>query len=411
MISRRLIVGSLVGVACLAGGLNAADPSGRLVAAVQDEVRRLPEDNTALFSRLDRRVRFQLVKLTTTGNELLAGTRVKVIGPEGRQSEITSDENGIATLEEVTPGLHAAVVSGLSGHSAIPIAVRERDDMAGTEDGMGAMASPLVTMPVIDVSPQEVFRLANYYLPPTNDSGAEIDEKFVATGEVAPAFGYRVRLGDGGQLRGQVYTLLRDQLTIEGVAGTNVLLYRGNSPVARAVADDGGRFMVSGIAPGVYGLVAAGAGGYAAFGLEAYDSGVIADTAPRSTTSVDRLVSLTADPQEPVSTFVDGDTVPVVLIPPPLLEGVLDSIRAAAFGTGPDMGLAGDGFAPVPGAGQMPMGAGPGGGGFGGAGGGMGGGGIGGLAGLGVGAAIIGAVIAATDDDDNVPQFSSPSGL
>ncbi|MGV3486692.1 MAG: hypothetical protein ACO1RT_19900 [Planctomycetaceae bacterium] len=384
----------------------AADDQRLTAVATQDEPRTVPQDNTAYFSRADRKVRFQLVKLSGGDEQMLAGTRVTVVGPTGQEAELTADEQGVATLDNAQPGLHAMVVTGPKGHTAVPVAFREADaPPAEVAQGDGQMTP--VMLPLTDLNPKEVVRLTGSYLTPDmGGSYEDIDSEFVGSGDVSQAFRYRVRLGDEGTLDGQVYSLARSQIS---VAGTNVLIYRGNQLVGRATANDIGRFTIPNMVPGIYGLVAAGPAGYAAFAFEAYDAATVALTSGAQT-----LVS--------ANTLAPGTILPVMLIPPAMMPAVLQQIRAAGGFFGLDGGFAGDGFVPpVPGAGAAPFGPGGFGGGFAGPGGGFGGGfggttgGVGGLGGL-LGLAAIGgitaAAIEASDDDDEdffVPPPATPS--
>ncbi len=378
----------------------------RLVATKQDEARKLPEDNAAYFSRSDRRVRFELVKLSGGSAEMLAGTKVTVIDPTGEKSTVTADASGVATLDDAKPGLHAVVVAASQGHTAVPIALREADDSL-------VDSSRAVKLPLVDINPKEVARLASSYLSPSSGSAYdEIDSDFVSAGEITQGFQYRVRLGDDGTLEGQVYTLLRDGMSLAGVEGTNLLIYKGNQLVGRTTANQVGRFSIPGMGPGIYGLIGAGPAGYAAFAFEAYDAIAIASSI--SETDRETLVSTNADSTALVSAAAaPGSILPVMLIPPPMVPGVTSEIQAAALAYGADGGLADGGFSsPVPGVGQAPLGSTPGGGvggagpggavggGFGGGGALGGGGGIGGLGAL-AGLAAVGAIAADNNDNNN----------
>jgi hypothetical protein len=403
-------------------GAGAAMPCPTLVAAdllaataVQDEPRKMPEDNTAYFSRADRKVRFQLVKLSGVGGEMLAGTKVKVIGPTGGEADLVADANGEAVLEGAQPGLHALVVTGENGHTAVPVALRESGPAA---DPAMVAAAPVVKLPLIDVDPQEVVRLTSSYLSPDLGGAYEdIDSDFVMNSDVSQGLQYRIRLDDDGSMTGQVYSVLRSGLSTFGVEGTNILIYQDNALVARTTADQLGRFTVPNMTPGFYGLCAAGPAGYAAYGFEAYNAAVVATNDSNARTTLvstrDKAISLaSAD-----LSAAPGTTAFVLLIPPSLLPPVVAEIRnagiaAAAGGDGMAAGFPGEGGVPgagpgVPGAsgfGSVPA-SGAVGGGFGGAPAAGGIGGIGAIAGLAGLAAITAAVI---DDDDDDPVDATP---
>ncbi len=398
----RFLIATAVGC-CSIPISNASAGSGDLLITTmaQDEARKIPDDNTAFFSRADRKVRFQLVKFSgDTTSEMLAGTSVTVIDPNGAKSTLTADAEGIATLNDAKPGLHAIVVTGENGHTALPIALREGNAPAVAANNAEVAAIPPVKLPLMDIDPSELVRITSSYLPPgMGGSYEDIDSQFVSSGETTQGLQYRVRLGDDGTLSGQVYSLLQNGLSTSGVEGTNILIYRGNNLVGRTVADQFGKFYVGGLRPGVYGLCGIGAGGYSAFGFEAYNAASVAQNGNGQT-----LVSIPNEATDLVSSVAmqSGSTLPVVLIPPSMVPAVVQQIRDAY----PPTGDAFAGGAPIssgiPGSG-FGGGAGPAGGFGGGAGAGFGGGagaGIGGAGGL-LGLAAIGGITAAVAGSKN----------
>lgn len=374
---------------------SAESPSAdRLIAvAVQDEPRKLPKDITALVSRADRRVRFEIVKMAGASGQSLAGTPVTVIDSEGTKTNLQADSTGIATLDNAKPGLHAVVIGSEQGHSAIPVAIRESDEVPAAD--LPVAPAPAVKLPLVEVDPLSVMRLASQALPaPGTASFGDIDGDFVLAGSVSNQYGYRVMLGSAGQLTGQVISLVRGGVVSADVAGTRVMIYRGNGLVGEATADAQGFFRIEGIGPGVFGLIAVGPGGYAAFGFEAYSPQTIAGF---GSSSAQTLVSAVAPG--------DGDLLPVVLVPPALVEPMLVALEQS-YGPllGPGAGVAPAGLAAVGPAAMAGVGAGGmGGGGMGGGGAGAGGS-IGGLGALGLAAAAIpAAVIAAQSSSDDSP--------
>jgi len=405
---RLLSLGFLVGFVGFVGPTASADENSTLVATVlQDEPRKIPEDNTAYFSRADRKVRFQLVKLSGVGNEMLASTNVKVIGPAGEQAMLTADANGIATLENAKPGLHALVVAGETGHVAVPIALREQADGVV---GANAVSASTAKLTLMDIDPQEVVRVTSSYLSPEIGGVYEdIDSSFVSTADVSQGLQYRVRLGDEGTLDGQVYSVLRSGVSTAGVELTNVIIYRGNTLVARTTADQFGKFSVNQMAPGVYGLIGAGPAGYAAFAFEAYDAASVA------TASQDRETLVSAREEVELAAFDNnmarGTMLPVLLVPPSMVPAVVEQIQLAGFVQGAEF-VEAPLAAPMTPFGQAPFSgaAGAGGGSGGGSGGGAAGGGIGGLLGIAAIGGIAAAAIASNDDDPS-PIIASPAGI
>ena len=363
--------------------------SVRLVTtAAQDEPRKLPKDITALVSRNDRRVRFELVKLAGTAGQSLAGTSVTVIDASGQAKKLEADSTGIATLENASPGLVAVVIGSEQGHSALPVAIRESEEVAAADAPVAP--APTVKLPLVQLPPLDVMKYASSAVPsPGSSSFGDIDTDFVSTGSVNVANDYRIRLSSDGRLTGQVMSLVRNGLSSYDVAGTNVMIFSGNAMVAQTVADAEGYFQINGVAEGVHGLVAVGPGGYAAFGFETYSPATIASSAASNGIT---LVSMAVQ--------ADGDVLPVVLVPPAMVEPMVVSLEQSY---GPLLGGAGA----VGGLGALglaaPLAAA---GGFGGGAGGAaaGGAGAGSLGALGLlGAAIPAAVIASEANDDDEP--------
>jgi hypothetical protein len=372
--------------------------SVRLVTtALQDEPRKLPKDITALISRNDRRVRFELVKLANTTGQSLAGTSVTVIDSNGKSQQLEADSTGIATYQNAAPGVVAVVIGSEKGHNAMPLVIRESGEVP-TADAPVAVA-PTVKLPLVEVPPTDVVRFASSAVPAAGSSSySDIDADFVSSGALNVAYEYRVRLSSNGALTGQVMSLVRNGLMSSDVAGTQVMIYSGGNVVAQTTADSQGFFQVSGVAAGVHGLVAVGPGGYAAFGFETFSASTVAS---RPSNDGFTLVSL--------ATQAEGDVLPVVLVPPVMVEPMVVSLQQS-YGPllGGANGLGGLGALGL--AAPLAAAGGSGGGASGGAGA-AGAGGVGGLGTLGLlGAAIPAAVVAAEAGQDDQPgEEVSPS--
>jgi hypothetical protein len=389
------------------GTLAAAEPRQTYVTTLlQDEPRVLPQENAAFFARNDRRVRFQLMQMGDSAT-MLAGTTLTVIDAEGQTTKLTADAQGIATLSNAKPGLHAVVASGPQGHVATPLALRERPEVPTPLDDTLVFNEPVdtVTLPLVGVDPHEVMRVASSFLPtPTNlVSAADIDNELITAGTVGPMHRYQVRLGAGGRLEGQVFSVMVPGIAAQSVAGTNVMIYRGSQLVARAISDQEGRFAVDNMLPGFHGLIAAGAGGYAAFAFETiHDAEFVKSPSTQTFVSTAGTTAAMVRMNQPL--VGGGDTLPVLLIPQPLIPFVMDVIREGVAG-----GLLVDvapGIAPVLGGGFAA-------GGFGGGGGGVGGGrGIGPLLGV-AGLAAVAAALARDRDSRDVVIVppASPAAL
>ncbi len=416
----RLITGFSFVALCLStalstGSVVAAEPGGELVKAlVQEPQQALPEENAATFHKSDPRIRVQLVRLDNAAGSL-AGSSVTVISPQGKTTELTADSKGLVSLSKVTSGLHAIVVSGASGHAAIPLLLREVADEASEEteaEDPALVSNDAVTtvhLPVMPIDPREVLRVATAFLPPATAAGslADLDDQVVAGDEVAAAHLYHVVLGPAGRMEGRIVSPMLPGMPQPSLAGINVMVYSGNQLVARAITDDEGRFAAQNLRPGTHGLIAAGPAGYAAFAFDADVVGggdVVKAQESADSQNGAALVRMNQPGAAPL---------PVVIIPSPMVPSVVDAIREGQEPPAVGVEPLPPGFAPVPGGGF----AGGAGGAVGGGGGGLGGaagGGLGGAGGLlalgGIGAAV--AAAAASDNDDRpivFPPVATPA--
>jgi hypothetical protein len=129
---------------------------------------------------------------------------------------------------------------------------------------------------------------------------------------VGRRFGYRVALDADGTLNGQVMTVAKPSLP-KNFEGTKIGIFSKGVRIASTTCDASGRFRVRGMRPGVYGLIAAGPQGYAAFAFE-----VIAS---------DAVSAISHRPKFFVSRFAPpARLLPVVLVPPPFCPEVVKAI-------------------------------------------------------------------------------------
>lgn len=106
-------------IACSFNGqlVTAEDAETKLVTTIlQDEQRRLPPDNTVLFSAATRSVALQLDALNQIDPSELAGTMLTVIDADGETQELKADSNGVIQIANVKPGPHAVVANNDNAH-------------------------------------------------------------------------------------------------------------------------------------------------------------------------------------------------------------------------------------------------------------------------------------------------------
>lgn len=270
-------------------------------------------------SQANQRVELELTGLaaSTEGSEV--ETVVMLVNPQGETTRVVADSTGKVVFD-ATPGLHAAFVLNRSGHAAIPFVVRESATPATTA------APAVIKIPAFDLAVGEVNRAANSFLPPFADKtwAESLNRPLIESGKVIPTQLYRVRLSADGTMEGQLFPLTVAEVFAKKVGGTNVLIHQDGKLIARSIADPHGRFYVKDLKPGVYGLVAAGTVGYAAFAFEAVvgqaDVGLSASVSNGSQTLVSVLKSLTAA-ETLIAAVSEGSVLPVTPIPVGLIPG------------------------------------------------------------------------------------------
>ena len=342
---------------------------------LQDEVQELPADNMAFLSAA-REVSIQLDLLAASDADL-NNALVSVVSLDGETRDFKPDENGVVTIDNAEPGPHAIVASSRTAHGTSLLYFKEPNIAA---DELPA-AQSTTQMAMLALRPETLRPFVEQIAHLRGNPDTVITE--VGTG---PLYGYRVKLGPEGTLKGRVLSFLKgfDNARLDvAVEGTRIAILRDGRVVGNAISDAQGDFFVSGLSPGVYGCIATSNAGYAAFGFETVGtSGLV-----QSSGNGERLVSIIREPAE---------ILPVVLVPSAFIPGVYRKLleyypelepffEEAAFTTGqPVMPYSGTGM--------------------GGGGGGGGGGGLGGLAAL----AGLGALAAAGSNSDGDGIFIEP---
>lgn len=316
--------------------------------------------------------------------------RVTLIGPDLQKRKLQADGNGVLRLASLVPGLNVLVATGANTHAVKPIFVKMRT--ADEPQELGPDGDQSRVMSLVAATGDEILPVVESYAPsgPSDELGTldEIAQNVVADEQSNE---HVVRLSGEGKLAGQIISLMQAPAP-QDLAQTNVVLFQRGLPIARGMTDDRGRFEFSGVAPDVYGIVAAGPAGYTAFSFEAVPSDGLAR---RRTSDGYQLVSLLQG---------ETDVLPVVMVPPPMVPEVVETINDdydELYGEEPpamaDFGTPSPGF---------------GGGGAGGGGSGAGGGGVGGGGDLGaLGIVAAAAAIAASNNGDGigVSNVTSPA--
>ncbi len=346
-------------------------PSGeaasRLVATTfQDELRRLPADNTVLFTAATRSVSIRLDALDQLDSSLLAGTKLVVVDSNGDKRNFTADDEGVVTIDNVTAGPHAIVANNDEAHGSTLLVFEEEQKKAeanifdlNAEPDPAAEPAPRPVgkgrMTLVKMKSQELIPIIDKYLTPSGErEGNVAASDFEARGSGRQS-AFQIRIGANGQLDGIVISMLKTGRRGNDVAGTNLTLFSDGTRVGGATADASGRFTINDVTPGTYGIIAAGPAGYAAFGFDLIAlEGVVHVSPSHKALDEYRFVSTLAFQEQGNM----SDLLPVVLIPPTFVPEVVQSIRTyyppiAANGVGP---LGGNSM--VPGLGGMAGGGG-----------------------------------------------------
>lgn len=332
---------------------------------LQNEIQELPADHSALFAA-SREVSIELEIPSTGDLAALEDALVTIIRPDGRVAEVRPDQNGLVTIDQVQEGPHAFVVLSQQVHGAKLMYLKQASDQE-----VDAAAVP--PMPLAEVPREPLLRL----MEDLSDVDGPLSD-LKSSLPVGSEFGYRVGLEPDGMMRGKIMPIAdsSEDLDLEGMS---IAIYFRGIRIAETKSDGSGEFEIPDLQPGIYGMVVAGAEGYAAFAFEA----VAADKGLSRRDDRQRLVTQAIRP---------AAKVPVVLIPPPMIPALLRAIQRY-YATPQQMTYAADSVG-VPVGGFMATG--------------FSGGGFDGMAALlGLGAAIL------LDDDNDgrlrLPTAASPS--
>ncbi len=378
--SHRCVVTSVLGLIAGFGGtfVVAAPPAKLVVTELQDEPRRLPKDNVALFSATNPEIEFELAYLASIrAPDSLAGMKVSVVTPDGQTIALEPSADGTVRITNIIEGMHAIIAQSPQAIASIAFYAQAA---AGDVEAALTRGDRTIDVPLMSRGRRANNELVEQYAT-VGDPGSVAPIQFDF--QTNPRFDYTVRLTADGALLGTVISTADDNERPELVANTNLSLLKNGQRIRSTVCDELGRFQFSDVAPGVYGMVAVGPAGYSAFAFEAYAAAELVQGKLGASGFVSRAVQDA------------GGEMPVVMIPPPLLPQVVELLRE--FEENEEEMAEMEPVSP-----SSPFAGGSSGGGFGGGG---GGGGLGGLAAL----AAIGAVLAGNNDDNAPPVFASPS--
>jgi uncharacterized membrane protein YgcG len=340
----------------------------------------------------------RILEITSVDKRPLPGLPVSLVQDGKVVASATSNERGEFRFKSIPIGSYSLVTR--TNQSFAALALQVLDAQAG-----GHLSSDIEVRPVRSTGTrvQEIIRsqtvpmtTGSSFVTSTPSSDPIADERRFALSHV-------VKLDGNGNVVGR--------LAKPGVGsgnshveGTSIFVLRGNDEVARTEVDAEGKFTISGLTPGVYGFIAAGASGIGATAFQVVDAGIATKGSNGS-----KLVSVNLQTCCPA---LNCEIVPmseVACCEPQIVETIVqEPIAACEQPVVEDCGCGCD-VAPACGGGcgcGWGGGYGYGGGGYGGGGGGGGGGflggggGFGGLIGL-AGLAGIAAVVADNNNDSS----------
>ena len=241
-----------------------------------DILHRVPPGNNALPLLTDRET--ELTVLNEGGNE----QKISLI-------------DGVPTIRDIAEGWFTVIAQVGNDIAVFPIIVEFSNNEA---------ASKGIPVPFISRGRDVGGAAMRTYLPeqPDSDTSRLQNVQYEATGR----HDFQIRLTNDGSLLGQVIARSADGI-LELSANNNVLLVRDGRRLESTISDESGGFQFENLTPGEYGIVAAGPGGYTAFGFEAIAPGLAA-------TQLRKLGFVIAQDEN-----ADGDVLPVVMVPPSAL--------------------------------------------------------------------------------------------
>ena len=279
-----------------APNLSAQSPQ-RLTALQDEPTVDLPRDLVArtLLSSRD-------LRLTVSSD-----ARVRVLNESGGTQAIRVAADGAREVLDLVEGWYTVIAETSQSLAAIPVYVKlEPNDI---EDEL-TVDDKTIEVPMIENGRQNARDVAELFLPPGGEAVTVSDERKPAAG---PRHEYSVRLTTDGRLLGQVITRSPDGGSMQLAANNDLVLLRDGQRIGQSRSDARGQFQFPGIAPGVYGIVAAGPAGYTAFAFEAASSA----TAQISSDGK-RFVARQAETEE---------RLPVVMIPQSMTDEMVEELR------------------------------------------------------------------------------------
>ena len=284
----------------------------RLVANMQDETPPLPKDNTAMITPDDRSIELRLARLTDQSSMLDSSSlatleaETHLFSADGDEIEFETTEDGKIKVNDIGEGLHVLIAQTAKSMASIAFIVEETTEKIEARDR--TVAVPMMLDGAETARGVKDMYLAKNEVQPNDLSSVQF--------QTTARHDYSVRLTGDGRLVGKVMTVDPTGQRMSLAANNNVFLLRNGVRIDNSVSDAKGAFEFRNLAPGVYGIVAAGPGGYTAFAFEATDQQLVLSEVKRAGFVVEQAAG--------------GDVLPVVMIPPEAINRTIDIIESGS---------------------------------------------------------------------------------
>ena len=280
----------------------AVDPPGQLVAVFQNEPLGAPRDIMPRVLESSRDLKFAAPK----------NVELTVLNARGEKESITTGVDRLPMIRGITKGWYTVVAQSIRDIAVFPIFV---DVVPDEQRGQITAADSEVNIPLMEEGRIVARAASRFYLTVKDEEDTEVDEDSFQY-DSSDRHDYQVRLTSDGRLLGRVIARADDGQGLRLVANNNVLLVKDGRRLESKLSDENGDFEFEGVDEGVYGIVAAGPGGYTAFAFEATDTRIAVDRLQKH-----GFVARHVQQQQ------DGDVLPVILVSSRSLFETLETLE------------------------------------------------------------------------------------
>jgi hypothetical protein len=249
-----------------------------MLSVLERQSLRFPREHIVYYDATSAKVTIELESLGELGTVALDGATVILLERAGSHREFKANEQGQVTIDQVEPGPNIVIANHYRAHATALFIFAPQTAQDRLTASTIAEAAPLgtATLTMVKLKNRELLPIVNRYLSPNamREGGSTFDSTSMRWSDdaqtTAPS-SLVVSVARDRILHGQVLSYQGNGLGWDHVRGTHLSLLRGGRVVGQATADQEGRFTFPRVPPGVHGIVAAGAAGFAAFSFEVVD--------------------------------------------------------------------------------------------------------------------------------------------